>query len=172
MSDVYRRRVYTLTVISAAAFAGANLFIGLSIGAIWLSMEPLAFMNGFWSQFTRFTYTIMPLFTLTLIGLILSARVDWGDRPARRLWLIALGLYALTSAITMLYHLPLNLTLRAAEFNAEQAAAARTGWLLWNIPRVILAFAIPVLAMRAIFERTAKTWTTPGTSIPTLSTRS
>lgn len=157
MTDPYRRRVYALTVISAAAFAGANLFIGLSIGAIWLSMEPLAFMNGFWDQFTRFTYTIMPLFTLTLIGLVLSARLDWGDRPVRRLWLVALGLFVSTSAITMLYHLPLNFALRAAEFSAEGAVTARTGWLLWNIPRVILAFGIPIFAMRAVFERTAKT---------------
>ncbi|MEM6635752.1 MAG: DUF1772 domain-containing protein [Pseudomonadota bacterium] len=144
-----------LTVISAAAFAGANLFIGVSIGAIWLSTDPLAFMNGFWDQFTRFTYTIMPLFSLTLVGLVLSARLDWNAGPVRRLWLIALGLYVSTSAITVFYHLPLNFALRAAEFSAKEAAGARTDWLFWNIPRVILAFGIPIFAMRAIIDRTA-----------------
>ncbi|MEM6497479.1 MAG: DUF1772 domain-containing protein [Pseudomonadota bacterium] len=156
MTESYSRRINEMTVISAAAFAGANLFIGLSIGAIWLSMEPLDFMNGFWDQFLRFTYTIMPLFILTLIGLVLSARLDWGERPARQLWLIALGLYALTSAITVFYHLPLNFALRAAEFSAKEAAAARAGWLLWNIPRVILAFGIPIVALRAIVGRSTK----------------
>ena len=152
MTMRYRRNINTMTVVAAAGFAGANLFIGLSMGAIWLDADPLSFMNGFWDQFTRFTYTIMPLFTLTLVGLVLSARLDWGDAQIRRLWLIAIGLYIATSAITMLYHLPLNFALRAAEFNMEEAAGARSGWLIWNIPRVVLAFAIPTVALRAIFE--------------------
>ncbi len=150
MTTAYRRNINALTVIAAAAFAGGNLFIGLSMGAIWMNMDPLDFMNGFWGQFTRFTFTIMPLFTLTLIGLILSARLDWANAPVKRLWLIAIGLYIATSAITMFYHLPLNFALRAAELTSNEAASARRGWLLWNVPRVVLAFGIPFFALKAM----------------------
>jgi hypothetical protein len=149
----YRRRVNTLAVVASAAFAGGNLFIGLSMGAYWLSLEPLVFMNGFWGQFTNFLFTIMPLFLLTLVGLVLSARLDWNRPDLKRLWLIAIGLYVVTSLITIGVHMPENLRLRAAVYTAEQASAARTYWLVAHIPRMIFALGIPILAMRAILKR-------------------
>lgn len=141
---------YSLTIIASAAFAGANLFIGLSMGAIWYSMHPMDFMNGFWDQFVRFTFTILPLFALTLIGLILSLRADWTCRRARRLLLFALGLFVATSVITVAFHVPLNFALRAGEFSAEEAANARRNWLSLHILRMVLAFCIPVLALKAM----------------------
>lgn len=104
-SDVYRRNVNALAIIASAAFAGGNLFIGLSMGYYWMGLDTTVFMQGFWPPFTTFLYTIMPLFLLTLAGLILSAR---------------------------------------------------SYWLLGHIPRVILAFGIPMVALRAVFERKAR----------------
>jgi hypothetical protein len=40
----------------------------------------------------------MPLFLAMLVGLILSARLDWHNAPARRNWVIALWLYLALSA--------------------------------------------------------------------------
>ncbi len=152
-SDPYRRRVNALAVVVSAAFSGGNLFIGLSMGAYWMSLDPLVFMHGFWPQFTTFLYTIMPLFLLTLVGLILSARLDWGQPKLKRLWLIAIALYVATSLITLGYHMPENLRLRDAFYTSEQAAAARLYWLIAHVPRMILSIGIPLLALRAIFER-------------------
>lgn len=154
-SDPYRRRVNTLAVVASAAFAGGNLFIGLSMGVYWMSLDPLIFMRDFWPQFTTFLNTIMPLFLLTLIGLVLSARLDWNQPALKRLWLIAIGLYVVTSLITIGYHMPENLRLRDALYTSEQAASARLSWLLAHIPRVLLALGIPILALRAIFDRHA-----------------
>jgi hypothetical protein len=151
--DPYRRNVNALAVVASAAFAGGNLFIGLSLGAYWMSLDPLVFMNGFWAQFTCFLYTIMPLFLLTLLGLILSARLDWDQPNLKRLWLIALGLYIATSLITLGFHMPENLRLRDALYTSEQAAEARLYWLMGHAPRVIFAMGIPLLALRAIVER-------------------
>jgi hypothetical protein len=151
--DTYRRRVNALAVVAAAAFAGGNLFIGLSMGAYWMSLDPLVFMHGFWPQFTNFLYTIMPLFVLTLVGLILSAKLDWDQPKLKRLWLIAIGLYIATSLITMGYHMPENLRLRDALYTAEQAASARLYWLIGHIPRMVLSICIPLFALHAIFER-------------------
>lgn len=149
----YRQSVNALAITASAAFAGGNLFIGLSMGAYWLGQDPLDFMRGFWPQFTAFLYTIMPLFLLTLIGLILSARLDW-DRPRlRRLWLIAIALYVVVSLITLGFHMPENLRLRGASYTSDQAAAARLRWLIGHIPRVILSFGIPLLAIRAVVNR-------------------
>ena len=152
-ADPYRRRVNALAIVASAAFFGGNLFIGLSMGASWLSLEPLVFMNGFWPQFTTFLYTIMPLFLLTLIGLLLSARLDWDQPKLRRLWLIAIALYVVTSLITLGYHMPENLRLRDGLYTSDQAAAALRYWLIGHVPRVVLSLAIPLLALRAVFER-------------------
>ena len=152
-SDSYRQSVNALAIVASAAFAGGNLFIGLSMGTYWMTLDPLVFMHGFWPQFTTFLYTIMPLFLLTLVGLILSARLDWGEPKLRRLWLIAIALYVLTSLITLAFHMPENLRLRDALYTAQQAASARTYWLLGHIPRIAFSIAIPWLALRAVFER-------------------
>lgn len=152
-SETYRRSVNALVIIASAAFAGGNLFIGLSIGPRWMALDPLTWMNGFWSQFTGFAYTIIPLFMLTLIGLVLSARLDWRQSRLRRLWLIAIALYVLTSLITLGYHLPENFRLRAGGYSAAEADAVRSLWLGLHIPRILLAFGIPIASLWAVFER-------------------
>lgn len=154
-TDRYRSRVNALAIIASAAFAGGNLFIGLSMGAYWMSLDPLVFMHSFWAQFSTFLYTIMPLFVLTLVGLILSARLDWNQPKLKRLWLFAIALYVATSLITLGFHLPENLRLRDALYTAEQAASARRYWLIAHIPRVIFSIGIPLLALSAVFERHA-----------------
>lgn len=172
-TDTYRQSVNALAILSGGAFAGGNLFIGLSMGAYWLSLPPDTFYGEFWEQFQRFLFTIMPLFILTLIGLILSARLDWQDRPLRKNWLVAFGLFVAISLITLLFHMPLNLRIAAASISAqaaatsesfgllnafgqatlEDASANRASWLLGHIPRVVIAFYIPFFALRAVTQR-------------------
>ena len=169
MTASHRSRVKTLAVISAAAFFGANAFIGLSMGVYWLTLPPADFVAQFFPQFSNFLYTIMPLFLATLVGLILSARLDWHIAPARRNWVIALWLYLALSAITIFFHMPLNVRLAAAvdsplgdalgfyksialtgPVTDDNAATIRTLWLLGHIPRVLLTFAITHYALRAL----------------------
>lgn len=151
-AQTYRYRIYALTIIASSAFAGANLFIGSSMGVYWLSMTPLDFMNAFGPQFQKFLLTIMPLFLLTLAGLVLSLRLDW-DHDLRRTWLYAIGAFVALSLITIGYHVPENLRLLSASYSAENADAARTYWLLGHIPRVVLAFCVPWFAFQAVVAR-------------------
>lgn len=172
--DLYRGRVNALAVISAAAFFGANLFIGLSMGVYWLSLPPADFVAQFFPQFSNFLYTIMPLFLAMLVGLILSARLDWDHAAAQRNWGIALWLYLVLSLITILFHMPLNVRLAAAigsplgdaldfykgialvgPVSEDNAATIRATWLLGHIPRVLITLAIPVYALRAMRARSA-----------------
>jgi hypothetical protein len=152
-NEIYRRRVNALAIVASAAFAGGNLFIGLSMGAYWMSLDPVVFMNSFWPQFTNFIYTIMPLFLLTLLGLVLSARLDWREPRLKRLWSIAIGLYVATTLITLVYHMPENLRLHSVLYTPDQARGALSYWLLGHIPRIIFSVCIPFLALHAVFER-------------------
>ncbi len=166
--DPYRRRVNALAVITSAAFFGANLFIGLSMGVYWFSLRPADYVAQFFPQFGNFLYTIMPLFLLMPVGLILSARLDWQEAQARRNWMIALWLYLAVSLITIFWHMPLNVRLAAATgspvgdalgfytaialtgpVTGENASTVRGLWLLGHIPRVLITVAIPVYALRA-----------------------
>ncbi|MEM7278494.1 MAG: hypothetical protein AAF385_10245 [Pseudomonadota bacterium] len=151
-SKRYRKRVNCLAVIASSAFAGANLFIGLSMGFYWLMLDPLAFVSVFWPMFTSFLFTVMPLFLLTLLGLVLSARIDWHDPNLKKLWLYAIALYAVVSLITVLYHIPENLRLREGLYSDAEASAARMYWLVGHIPRMVLAVAIPLLCMASIHQ--------------------
>ena len=172
IDDPLRARANALAVITSTAFFGANLFIGLSMGVYWLSLPPADFVAQFFPQFSNFLYTIMPLFLLMPVGLILSARLDWQNAPARRNWVIALWLYLAVSLITIFYHMPLNVRLAAAvgstlgdaldfykaialvgPVTEDNAATIRGLWLLGHIPRVLITLAIPVYALRAMAAR-------------------
>lgn len=171
----YRQRVNAFAVICSAAFAGANLFIGLSMGAYWLSLSPPEFVAHFFPQFTNFLFTIMPLFVLTLVGLVLSARLDWHKPKARRLWLTAIGLYVAVTLITLFFHMPLNARLASAvsspvaglisffqqiavvgPVTPDNGGVVRSVWLLGHIPRVFITLAIPIYALRAVLARNQK----------------
>lgn len=173
IDDPYRNRVNSLAIVTSAAFGGANLFIGASMGVYWLGLAPADFVAQFFPQFSNFLYTIMPLFLLMPVGLILSARLDWDVAPARRNWMIALWLYLAVSLITIFYHMPLNVRLAAAigspvgdaldfyksialagSVTEENAGTIRTLWLLGHIPRVLITLALPIYALRAMAART------------------
>jgi hypothetical protein len=171
-SGTYRYHVNAITIISSGAFAGGNLFIGLSMGAYWLRLSPPEFVASFFPQFSNFLFTIMPLFVLVLVGLVLSVRLDWRNPTARGLWLTAIGLYVALSLITVFYHMPLNARLASAidspvaglisffeqiavvgPVTLENGGDVRAVWLLGHIPRVLITLAIPVYALRAVLAR-------------------
>lgn len=171
-SDLYRSRVNALAIVTSAAFGGANLFIGASMGVYWLRLPPADFVTQFFPQFNNFLYTIMPLFLLMLVGLILSARLDWDVAPARRNWVTALRLYLAVSLITIFYHMPLNVRLAAAvgsplgdvlnfyksialtgPVTEDNSGTIRALWLLGHIPRILITLALPVYALRAMTAR-------------------
>lgn len=168
-SDIYRARVNALAVLSSAAFFGANLFIGLSMGVYWLSLPSAGFVVQFFPQFSNFLYTIMPLFLLMPVGLILSARLDRDNPAARSNWRIALWLYLAISLVTIFFHMPLNVRLAAAigsplgdalafytsialvgPVTEETSSTIRAVWLLGHIPRVLITIAIPFYVLRAM----------------------
>lgn len=169
--DRYRFDAFVL--FAAGAFAGANLFIGLSMGTYWLSLDPVTFTETFFAQWLRFLATIMPLFLMSLYGLVRSARRDGSDPAFALLWRRAIQCWVATCLITATFHMPLNLRLGAATFSPEEAAASslysvvsvfgsvtadnagftRAIWLLGHLPRMVLAIAVALFATRAVLAR-------------------
>lgn len=148
--------VYGTALISSSAFAGCNVFIGISMGTHWLRLDPAEYASGFWIQFQTFLLTVMPLFILVLFGLAWSARISLQGSNARRLWLLAIACYAAVSLITITLHLPINLRFQNPQFTIEETITARNLWLIGHIPRVLLACAIPALVWTAITREVAQ----------------
>ena len=90
---------------------------------------------------------------ITLVGLVLSARLDWHDRPVRRIWMIAIWLYVANTVFTLGYFIPQNILLIWDSYTAEQASQVRATWLGLHVLRVVIAIAVPVYAALAVIRR-------------------
>ncbi len=155
MTDAtYRKTVNAIAILASAAFAGGGTLILLSYGIRWLGTDPLVWRAGFWAEFLNFAITIIPLNMITLVGLVLSLRLDWRDQPVRRLWIIALGLYAANTVFTLGYFIPQNILLISDNYTADEASSVRATWLGLHVLRVIIAAAVPVYAFLAVMRRT------------------
>ncbi|MBN8294083.1 hypothetical protein JI664_19080 [Rhodobacter sp. NTK016B] len=154
MTDAtYRRTVNMIAILASAAFAGGGLLILLSYGIRWLGTDPLVWRAGFWDEFVNFALTIIPLNMITLVGLVLSARLDWQDRPIRRTWMIAIWLYVANTMFTLGYFIPQNILLIWDSYTAAQASQVRATWLGLHVLRVVIAAAVPVYAYLAVIRR-------------------
>ena len=154
MTDTtYRRTVNIIAIVASAAFAGGGLLILVSYGIRWLGTDPLVWRAGFWDEFLNFALTIIPLNLITLAGLVLSARLDWQDRPIRRTWMIAIWLYVANTLFTLGYFIPQNILLIWDSYTAEQASSIRATWLGLHVLRVVIASAVPVYAILAVIRR-------------------
>lgn len=139
----------TIAIASSGGFAGGGLMIGVSAGARWLSLDPMVWQEGFWTEFLGFAVAIVPLFLLTFVGIILSRKSDAAHPEARRWWTIALIMWSINFVITSVYHLPVNIQLSSVPFSAEEASAVRTTWLAMHVPRMLLAIGTNLAAIRA-----------------------
>ncbi|MCB5199931.1 hypothetical protein LGQ03_11845 [Loktanella sp. TSTF-M6] len=151
--ETYRKTVNIVAIVASAAFAGGGLLILLSYGIRWLATDPLVWRAGFWDEFLNFAITIIPLNMITLVGLVLSVRLDWQDRPTRRVWMVAIWLYAANTLFTLGYFIPQNILLIRDSYTADAASQVRATWLVLHILRVIIAFALPVMACLAAIRR-------------------
>ncbi|WP_439103579.1 hypothetical protein, partial [Celeribacter marinus] len=140
----YRKTVNIVAIAASAAFAGGGLLILLSYGIRWLGTDPLVWRAGFWDEFMNFALTIIPLNMITLIALVLSVRLDWHDRPVRRIWMWAVWLYVANTVFTLGYFIPQNILLIWDSYTAAEASTVRATWLGLHVIRVAIALAVPV----------------------------
>lgn len=152
MRDTYRMAVNMTAIIASAAFAGGGLLILVSYGIRWLGTDPLVWRAGFWDEFLNFALTIITLNLITLIGLVLSVRLDWRNRTVRRLWMWAIWLYGANTVFTLGYFIPQNILLIWDSYTAAEASTVRATWLGLHVIRVAIALAVPVFALLAVLK--------------------
>lgn len=152
----YRKTVNITAVVASAAFAGGGLLILISYGVRWLGTDPLVWRAGFWDEFLNFALTIIPLNLITLVGLILSVRLDWQDRQVRRVWMWATLLYVANTVFTLGYFIPQNILLIWDSYTAAEASGVRATWLALHVIRVAIALAVPVFALLAILKNSER----------------
>ncbi len=154
--DTYRKTVNALAVVASAAFAGGGLLILVSYGVRWLGTDPLVWRAGFWAEFLNFALTIIPVNVITLVGLVLSVRLDWQNRPVRRVWMYAVWLYLANTVFTLGYFIPQNILLIWDNYTAAEASNVRAAWLGLHVIRVAIALAVPVFALLAVIKQSER----------------
>lgn len=154
--DTYRRAVNITAVVASAAFAGGGLLILVSYGIRWLGTDPLVWRSGFWDEFVNFAFTIIPLNLITLVGLVLSVRLDWQNCPVRRIWMWAIWLYLANTVFTLGYFIPQNIFLIWDTYSPAEASNVRATWLGLHVIRVAIAVAVPVFALLAIIKHSER----------------
>ncbi|WP_019956103.1 hypothetical protein [Yoonia vestfoldensis] len=157
--DTYRKAVNITAVVASAAFAGGGMLILVSYGIRWLGTDPLVWRAGFWAEFLNFAITIIPVNLVTFVGLFLSVRLDWHDRPVRRIWMWAVWLYVANTLFTLGYFIPQNILLIWDSYTAAEAATVRATWLGLHVIRVVIALAVPVYALLAIIKKAERSTT-------------
>ncbi len=150
--DTLRKTVNLMAITASGAFAGGGLLILVSYGIRWLGTDPLVWRAGFWDEFLNFAITIIPLNLITLVGLVLSVRVDWRNRPVRRQWMWAIWLYVANTVFTLGYFIPQNILLIWDSYTAAEASTVRATWLGLHVIRVAIAVAVPVFALLAVLK--------------------
>jgi hypothetical protein len=174
MTAPYRSRVNALAVITSAAFFGANLFIGLSMGVYWLSLPPADFVAQFFPQFSNFLFTIMPLFVADACGPDPVGPARLAECPGTA----ELGDRAVALPGGLADHDLLSHAAQRASCGGDRVAdggctgflqehcPGRSGdggershdrglWLLGHIPRILVTFATAIFVLRALAARTA-----------------
>lgn len=152
----YRRTVNIIAIVASAAFAGGGLLILVSYGIRWLGTDPLVWRVGFWDEFMNFAITIIPVNLLTLVGLVLSVRLDWQDRSVRRIWMGAVWLYVANTLFTLGYFIPQNILLIWDTYTPAEASNVRATWLSLHVIRVAIALAVPVCALLAVHKHSER----------------
>ena len=146
------RNLAILTIIAIAAFTGNMINIGLSYAIHWLSLEPVAFMQTFATDFPLLlgptAMTLLPAFLGTTLLYFRSKKKS----TSRRLWQYTLIGLLIINIQTAVYHLPLNLDFVAQSIALDKVQGKLSTWIVFHWVRVLLAMITSVFAIQA-FER-------------------
>lgn len=150
------RNLAILTIIALGAFTGNMINIGLSYGIHWLSLEPVAFMETFATDFPLLlgptAVTLLPAFLGTVFLYFASKK----GSSSRKLWLYTLIGLLIINIQTTTYHLPLNLDFVSQSIELDKVSGKLSTWMVFHWVRVILAVISCVLAILAFEKESMK----------------
>ncbi|RWN24536.1 DUF1772 domain-containing protein [Mesorhizobium sp.] len=139
-----------LAVTGSAMFAGVMLTIGVMLGGYWKSLPAAEFLDWF-SQNNGFISGAIPIVVVpTLVGLIGSLWLGWGDVGPRMLWIGSAACIAGVLALTMIWFVPTNAQFAAKALPLDQVPDRLNTWIMIHYVRIGLAAAASVLGVLAI----------------------
>ena len=139
-----------LAVCGTGVFAGALLFIGVTLGAYWKSLSPVEFLDWF-SRNSHFIARSLPIcLAASIVGLAGSLWADWQSEQLKYIWGAALLCMAALLIITSLYNGPMNRQFASRSISPEQVHAALQVWLTAHTVRIVLSLAASAITAFAI----------------------
>jgi anthrone oxygenase-like protein len=142
-----------LAVCGTAAFTGALLTIGLTLGSHWKSLSPEAFLDWFSTNSHFIGRTLPVCLAATLLGLTGSLWLGWPDVQQRYLWGGALVCVLGLLVITAVYNGPMNSQFASKSVSPDQIPGALNMWLTLHAVRVALGVIASVVGVVAVSRR-------------------
>jgi hypothetical protein len=142
-------KINVLSALAAGIFAGGTLMIGVTFGLQWGDLSPEELIKAFPHDWKNIATTIIPFALLQTFLIPLSLYFAWQNKPARKLWIITLGLWFANCTITSVYHFPVVLQGLNGEIDVTQIKDVVDQWLLYHWPRVLLGIAATIYAVCA-----------------------
>ncbi len=139
-----------LAVVGSAAFAGMMLAIALILGPYWRGLPPADFVTWFAANSGLIARAIPVVAAPTLLGLIGSIALSWGNAGARTFSLAAAGFIVGIGVLTVAYFFPINASFSQGAIASTEVPGRIEAWLAMHWVRVGLAFVAAVLACLAI----------------------
>lgn len=138
-----------LAIAGSAMFAGVLLAIGVILGGYWKSLSATEFLGAFSDNGPFIQQAIPAVLLPTLVGLVGSLWVSWGQKGTRVLWLMAVASMAVLLVLTMTWFVQTNTQFTAKSLPIAQVPAKLDTWLLLHTFRIGLAALASVLGVIA-----------------------
>lgn len=114
--------------MASGMFAGVMLFIGLTLGGYWQSLEPQAFLDWFATN-NGFIQDSIPLVALpTLLGAMICVVLSW-IQPSSRWWLCTLLSWLVVAVLTFGFFVPTNTAFAQGAIPVAEAPTTLALWL-------------------------------------------
>ena len=139
-----------MTVIGSAAFTGVMLAIGTGLVPFFFLAGTAAFEAWFADYFVFFLSGVFLTSVPAFIGSIAMIRRTAKKSEERSLWLKTLVALALVYGITMVVHLPLNISFWSMELSDSQITSNLWFWTAAHVLRIAGALYASITALRAV----------------------
>lgn len=138
-----------LTICGAAGFAGVMLSIGVTLGGYWRTLPTQDFLDWFAANNQFVSRSIPLIFMPTLIGLIGSVYLSWGQ-PELKYWLLSAACILVVAVLTFAFFVPTNTAFASGTLDEATGAAKLNQWLSVHNFRIGFGMAAAVFGCIAI----------------------
>jgi len=138
-----------LAICGAAGFAGVMLSIGVTLGGYWRSLPTQDFLDWFATNNQFVSRSIPLIFMPTLIGLIGSVWLSWGN-PDLRYWLLSTLCIVIVAILTFAFFVPTHTAFASGTMDEATGAAKLNQWLTIHYFRIGFGMTAAVFGCIAI----------------------